>query len=215
MFEGVTDAALLARARRLQLNLQSQGNAALHPPYSNAALMAPDFSFRFSGVAPGKYRLSLYGPNELRGFALARLEHNEGSLPDGLEITGSEQINGLRVVLVYGNARIVGQVQFSGGDLPANARVSVAAFTRDNPNLSSRFAQVDARGRFVLEHLSAGTYELRVSASVPTGEIHQNSSPPAPVYRQIAAATQQIVVGNTGETPLTITLEPTPQRRRQ
>ncbi|MBI1766454.1 MAG: carboxypeptidase regulatory-like domain-containing protein [Acidobacteria bacterium] len=213
MVEGVTDAALLARAKRLQLYLTRQGKVALRSPYGNSGTLASDFSFRVSGIEPGSYSLSIGNSYESRGFEFVRVEHNGAVLGRVFEV--NVPLSGVRVVLTYGSARILGQIQLTGAVLPANARVSVAAYPSGSPNSTRWSTDADAQGRFALEYLTADTYELRVSVYVPITQIVPNSPPPVSTVRLIASTKQTITVGNTGDTPVTLTLDLSAQGRRQ
>lgn len=213
VLEGVTDAALLARAKKLRLYLSQQGSAQqLRSPYSNGATVATDLSFRMSGIEPSQYRLYLSNNNESRGFALARVEHNGAVLGEKFEI--NEALSGLRVVLKYGDARIVGQIQVTGGVLPPETRIQVLVFTSGSTSTNA-YANPDAQGRFMVEHLVPGVYELRATAFAPTTQIAPNAAPPTPVRRVIGSANQQIIVGSAGDTTITVTLDLSAQGRRQ
>lgn len=216
VFEGVSDPALLARAKRLRPYLTQQGNAALRAPNSNSTALAPDFSFRLSGIEPGKYSLSLGSDNESRGFAIVRVEHNGAALSHVFDVNAP--LSGVRVVLTYGDARLQGQIQATGGVLPPDTLIRVLLFTSGSTS-TTNFANPDAQGRFVIEHLAPGVYELRVTAISPMPRPTPNTAPPtAPptaIPRVIGSANQQVIIGNTGDTTVTVTLDLAARGRRQ
>jgi hypothetical protein len=207
VFEGIRDPALLKRAKGLRAYLTLQGNKSLRTPVGNPAVIAPDFSFRFSGIEPGQYTMSIQS-NETRGFGLVRVEHNGAVLGQAFDV--NESLSGMRIVVTYGNARILGQIQFNGLTLPANARVHVAAYPSGSPHSTHWSATADAQGKFVLEYLTADLYEVRVSVGVPVEHIDYGM-----VTRTIFTGKQQVTVGATGDTQVTITLNPTAQGRQQ
>jgi protocatechuate 3,4-dioxygenase beta subunit len=210
-FEGVNAPALLAKAKTMRLHLIAQGHSTAQLLYSDT-LSPPNLSFRISGVPPGKYRLFANGTAELRGLAIARIEHKGVALRGDFELSEGQQLNGLRVVLVYGNAVVRGQVQVIGGNLPAQARLSISAVSKDNPLVANKSVEADARGHFVLEYLSAGTYELSLFASAPRTTPGVETRAGARVLLR-PPIKQQVVVSNEGETQVVLTLDLTEGRR--
>lgn len=209
VLEGVRDPALLAQVKQLSLRVAQTGRPAVTAPFSGVVLLTSDLSFRTSALPPGKYQLWTWGD----GMMIVRIEHNGKPLPNSFEFSGGEQLDGLRVVLSYSDAVVRGQVQIIGGALPANARLMVNARYKDStlPFPFGRSAEVDSRGRFVLEHLSAGTYEVTLVLSLPPGTPRANLPP---VFRR-PPIKHEIVVGNTGETQLALTLDLSPQEERR
>ena len=81
----------------------------------------PDGSFVFTGLRPGKLRLSFSpppvgGPLPLR---LVRTERDGVRLDSDPEIEAGDQITGLRVVLGYANSSIHGVVKLDNGPWPS------------------------------------------------------------------------------------------------
>jgi hypothetical protein len=115
----------------------------------------------------------------------------------------------VRVVVGHGTGRIRGQVKLEGGEKPANARMMVTV-RRANSQIAAPggSGQVDARGRFTLEGLVPGEYEVVVrmmvvaapSAGDPPG------IPPPPVVTPPVSARQNVVVTNGAEAEVTIVL---------
>ena len=137
--------------------------------YSSAASPAPDGSFRILGLASGMATLQLY--SSTAQFRVVRVERNGVIQPRGIEIKPGEQITGVRVVAGYGNANIRGVIMVEKGTLPPNGRFYVwLRAISDDPaaqnNWTDATQQTDSRGRFAIDNLFAGTYELTVGIAV-------------------------------------------------
>jgi hypothetical protein len=97
-----------------------------------------------------------------------RVERDGVEHPNPVEVTPGADITGVRVVVAYANARLIGQLKFEGVE-PEGTRVMVAA-RRLADNLSSfPGGQVDGRGKFIIEKLLPGEYELTVRFMPITG----------------------------------------------
>jgi hypothetical protein len=89
--------------------------------------------------------------------------------PNGISIKDGEQIAGLRLILKRLTGTIRGQVKIEDGELPPNGRISlwisVPDENRSTPAVVNTGSnpQVDSRGRFLIEGLAAGTYEINVA----------------------------------------------------
>ncbi len=165
--EGVRDRAayanLLQRVSHAR-NVES-GSELAAPSWSRIAI-GPDGSFRIGGLRPGKLRLMLGWP-PVKGLSFVRVERDNAEARDGIEIGEGANISGVRVVLAYGNAVIRGQVTLTGGTLPPGARMMVSARRPGTPGgpigpVGIQPTEVDARGRFAIEGVAAGDYELQL-----------------------------------------------------
>ena len=154
-------------------------------PTSNAAsTVAADGSFRLSGLASGIVNISIMGMSSgypPKGFSIARIERN-GVVTPRLELRDGENVTGVTVVLSYGNGSIRGVITLENGTLPPGARFFVRVTKSGDNNMSLRPPAVDARGRFVMEGVPTGTYEITVSI---TGG---NVKLPPPVKRTVTLA---------------------------
>ena len=122
-----------------------------------------DGSFRVAGLTPGKVRLGTMN-DAVKGLTLTRVELNGANVIGGFDVAEGAQVAGLRLVLTYGTAAIVGQTTFVNGTLPPGSRVMAAArLIGSTPaKVVSRTVEVDARGYFRMEGLTAGEYEVVV-----------------------------------------------------
>jgi carboxypeptidase family protein len=130
---------------------------------SASSPIAPDGSFMLSGLSAGTVNImlgALTNSVPIRALNIARVERDGVLMPRVIEIKDDEQVTGVRVVLVYGNATLRGVVNIENGTLPAGARIFVRLARPGEPLVNIREPQVDARGHFLAENLPAGTYEI-------------------------------------------------------
>jgi hypothetical protein len=137
-----------------------------------------------------------------------RVEHNGVEVKDGIEISRGEQVTGVRVVFAQAGGVIRGQVKFAGA-LPENAEIHVSATpATDETSSSARgyspggvSTNADEKGRFVIEGLLPGEYQ--VSAHV-TFRVGRNSTMSD---GKIGSPLQRVTVTNAAESTVELTLE--------
>lgn len=117
-------------------------------------------NIQFKGVRAGKVTISPSSTG-VKGFALARIERDGAPLVDGLQVNTGETITGLRIVLAQGNAAIRGEIKVEGGTLPEDVGMNIKAKPA-NKAQNDGWGSIDARGKFQIENLSSGSYELVV-----------------------------------------------------
>jgi len=172
--EGTTDRAVVAKLAQVALYVHvapSEPRAdELQAGNTSRITLRPDGSFQVVGLPPGKARLMLDDFSSPRGFALLRVERGGVEQREGIEIAAREQVSDVRLRLAYGTAVVRGQIEVlregQPAQLPEGGQMHVA-MRRVGGMGSSRgnvVTEVDARGRFVLEGLAAGEYELTLSA---------------------------------------------------
>lgn len=125
----------------------------------------PDGTFRVMGLSPGKLRLNTMSEGA-KGLTTTRVEMNNTNVIGGFNIAEGAQVTGVRIVMTYGTATLIGQTTFLNGSPAAGARLM--AFARlivPTPGATvARSAEVDGRGFFRLEGMPAGEYEVIVNA---------------------------------------------------
>jgi len=148
------------------------------PDYTpiNRIQVNPDGSFKIDGLTAGMIRLRLwqriYSP--LSALEIASVEQNGVRRSGDINLKDGEQVAGLRIVakVVELTGAIRGQIKFENGE-PLRAARIIVSISRLNENSSkSRLdgmssPEVDSRGRFLIERLAAGTYELSVMMAPP------------------------------------------------
>ena len=148
------------------------------PDYTpiNPIQVNPDGSFKIAGLTAGMIRLRLRQRNNspLSALEIARVEQNGVRQSGDINLKDGEQVAGLRIVakVVELTGAIRGQIKFENGE-PLRAARIIVSISRLNENSSkSRLdgmssPEVDSRGRFLIERLAAGTYELSVMMAPP------------------------------------------------
>lgn len=181
VLEGAPDKGVREELRRL--SLAAVPSRPDDSGFSSWSMIGPEGTFNISGIAAGTTTLQI---GNSRRFRIVRVERDGMPQARSIEVKEGETINGLRVVLAYGDATIRGVVEVTGGTLPPGARFSIwLRNIGDDPtagSISTGPTDVDARGQFVIEGLMPGTYE--VNAAVVNEQVH----------RALGDKRQQIVV---------------------
>jgi hypothetical protein len=202
--EGTTNPAVLARLTQLRLGTEVRAPEGLTPPAFAEARINADGSFSITGLHPGRVQLRINNYPPPPGFRLTHVQVDGADKPQGIELAAGAQVTGVRVVVSYGMGVIRGQVQFPSGTRPAGLSLLVFAYRPEAnmPNMPSGGAQVDELGRFVIENLSAGDYEVRLVSNSAAVDPRQRRS-------QVNALTH-VTVPETGEAQVTLVFNPTP-----
>ena len=170
VMEGVEDPAALAKI----------GTLFVHGMYEHRegqfdqgvfSYVKPDGTFRINGLPAGvlNFALSAHGPGVTKQMALVRIERDGILQPNGVTVKDGEQITGLRLTMKTLAATIRGQVKVEDGELPANARLSIWIAAMDESRSLYRVTtgdsspRIDSRGRFLIEGLAGGTYEINIA----------------------------------------------------
>jgi protocatechuate 3,4-dioxygenase beta subunit len=170
VMEGTEDPAAISKIRYLEVRAVSEHSQQFYAGSSGA--VGPDGSFRVTGLSPGVIHLAL-GKHNLternKPVVLVRIERDGTVQPSGLSIKDGEQVTGLRLIVKTLTAAIRGQVKVEDGELPPTARMSLWVRPLGDDGSSNRLIyhnsspQIDSRGRFLVEGLLEGTYEINVA----------------------------------------------------
>ncbi|MBC7929176.1 MAG: carboxypeptidase regulatory-like domain-containing protein [Rubrivivax sp.] len=160
--EGTSDPAILAKRGELKLgawvNTGATGSSV--PNYVRFPI-APDGSFEVTGLRPGKVMFEFEWPRP-KGFSILYVKRDGVEQPDGLEVRAGEQVKNVRVAYAFGAGVVRGQVEFRGGPRPAGVVYGLQAL-RPGGLVASEVVVLDSLGRFTIENLSAGEYELSLA----------------------------------------------------
>ena len=212
--EGTNDRSVLAKLPTLRIfpnvtPVEPKPADDLFMPSFSENKINPDGTFRVTGLKPGRVTFNVGGFPPVKGFMLLRVERGGVEAPrEGLEIGPGEQLSGVRLVMGYGTGVVRGQVSVTGGALPEGVRLSVSSRRVGASTAGFGGTEVDSRGRFTIEGLLAGEYELSLRAYVPG--VLAAQGPRFPTVRQTVS------VLDTGEVSVTLvydlskTTEPTP-----
>lgn len=170
--------------------------------------IGPDGSFRAGGLSAGSARISLAVRNrfQMTQLKIVSIEHNGVVQPAELNLKEGEQVSGLRIVVkpVKNTGGIRGQIKFENGEPPPGAQIMATVKRVDESSPESRFqdgsfmGEVDSRGRFLIEHLQAGIYELKVLVLPRAGEVNDKGT------------RQQVTVTENTISEITVTIRPEP-----
>ena len=201
--EGTSDKRILARLQQLTLTAFVQSKD-LTAPSSKRSTIGADGQFRLSGLVPGKVMLHLYGYPPPKDFRLVRVERDGVTVTDGMSIKAGEEISNVRVIIEYGSGQLRGLVRVENGSLPEGTRMWIT-LNRQNDETEQRpvgGGGVDARGRFLVEGLATGDYQLILRVQFPP----DFGRPPASV-KQTVSVTSGI------ETEVTVVLDLTAKEK--
>jgi protocatechuate 3,4-dioxygenase beta subunit len=168
--EGAADPAATAAISQLNLVARNLQNIPAGM-YFQPKRVAPDGSFRLTGLSPGKTTIFLANPNQSNGLSIARIELDGTDQSAGIDVAAGQQITGVHIILSYGTGSIRGQVKIQGGTMPETATLLMvsARNLKAMSSGSSKSARVDARGQFLIQGLADGEYDvtLNVMGNVP------------------------------------------------
>src|SRR5215510_12360543 len=186
---------------------EADENAGVSAMMPSTSRIGSDGGFSLKGIRPGKVTFRAFS---MTGGALqiVRIERDGVDMSGGIVVSGREDISGVRIVFGKGSGVIRGQVNVTGVAPPKGWRMTVMAHSNKDAGIGSfggfgGSAEVDSKGRFVIEGLLPGEYELILTA-IP--EINPNSPPP-PVENMPARVTQKVVVTKGQEAQVTMTLD--------
>jgi hypothetical protein len=206
--DGSDDPEALARLGLGRIDLRTHAmSERLAPQPFEAIRVGPDGGFHVTGLRPGKVQIMLGSVPPIKGLTIVRMERDGVEQQNGIDVLDAENITGVRLIVAYGNGVIKGQLTADGG-LPADMRYQVYA-VRLGSRQPSGTAQVDARGRFVIEGLASGEYEVRAMAYVQAPPLPPTEGgPPPPSVMRGLSARQNVTVVSGKESLLTLELAP-------
>jgi hypothetical protein len=177
VLEGTHDKVVQSKIAQLRLQAYVR-NETSSSGFGQSSSINPDGSFRVGGLPPGVAGFSLGARDRgmLTGFVLARVERDGVVLPRGIEVKSGEHISGVRIVVVYGSGIVRGTIKVENGPLPTGARLLIRLVKPDDHSFMVRAGEVDARGRFSVEGVPAGSYELHATAFTPGSRARPPSS---------------------------------------
>jgi len=154
----------------------------------------------------------------MNGSALkiTRIERGGVEIRNEIMVAEREEISGVRIVFGKGSCVIRGQVNVTGGGALKDWRMFVTAESEKEGVAalfggSGRSAEVDDKGRFVIEGLLPGEYQLTLMA---TSRADANS-PPRPNDGVPAPVTQKVLVTKGQEAQVTMTLDLSKKNREE
>jgi hypothetical protein len=207
VIEGSDDPAILKHVTEVRVDVSnlSQQRSQILPQqqaptsyFNSSQMTGPDGTFRLGGLRPGANRISASGIGVNVLFGLARVERNGMNIKENIELTAGEQVSGLKIVMFYGTSVIRGQVVFVNGTLRPDLQLLVLATPLNAaPGMRVRRSHVDALGKFMIEGLAPGEYELNLATLIRAG---------MPMSSKLPSVQRKIKVGP-GENTATLTID--------
>jgi hypothetical protein len=178
----------------LAYNIAAFSNGTQSAPISRTSPINPDGSFHIGGLGPGAVYFSLGttgfpGGPALRAFYMPKIERGGVLQPRNMvEVKSNEHLTDIRVLVGYANSKVEGTVKVENGTLPDDARIVVRISRIGERQSFLRPPQVDKRGRFTADGLSAGNYEFTAMVMTQSGP----SIRPITAKQQIAVSDDQV-----------------------
>jgi protocatechuate 3,4-dioxygenase beta subunit len=211
--EGVNDPAVRDKISQLGVSahVRSQDTSTIlrdrHSDDLASSQISGDGSFRVAGLPPGKavIQLTWNSPSAPKEFFILRVERNGQDITNGVEIGQGEQMTGVRVVIGAGSGVIRGQVKIEGGQLE-DVRLALYVRRASGASNYSRSIELDTHGRFVIEKLFEGDYELLIGpmSVTITGDAGGKTMSRMPTVNQTVSVTP----GSVSEVTLVLPLRP-------
>jgi hypothetical protein len=180
--------------------------------YYRPAEVHADGSFTIKGLQAGGVSLQIWGSS--RSLRIKRIERDGVEVKDAIEVRPAEKIDGVRIVTHQAQGRIRGQVQIAGGALPEGSYFQINA-ARPAPAGESKssarapasvgepggYDRADEKGRFVIEGLPAGEYDLSIIFVKRNADGSQQAA-------SFPGSNQRVTVKENAETSVTISFDP-------
>jgi hypothetical protein len=180
--------------------------------YYGPSVVNADGGFTIKGLQAGGVSFHLWSSS--RSLRIKRIERDGVEVKDAIEVRPGEKIDGVRIVAYQPQGRIRGQVQIAGGALPEGSHFQIVAgrpAPADESRSSARapasveepggYAIADEKGRFVIEGLPAGEYDLSITFVKRNADGSQQAV-------SLPGSNQRVTVRENAETSVTIPFDP-------
>jgi hypothetical protein len=203
--------AVKAMLQGMSIGVQVTGSADHARPGRISAKIAGDGGFHLTGAPAGMASFYLEGDQE-NAFLIKCVERDGAEIRSAFEIGRGEQLTGFRVVVAQANGTIRGQVEVGAVNLPEGCQLQIwaspintATGNEGAPAFHTngdRSSVVDEKGRFVIEKLHIGEYELSLNVWVRVSQTDWSGA------RGMPEVKQRVSVGSGSETMVKLTLGP-------
>ncbi len=216
VIEGTNDPTILSKLPQIEIQAVVRSEE-LSAPSNSLVKLGPGGSFVIKGLKTGVARFFILYRPEMFKFSILRIEHNGSSQREGIQINAGEQVTGVRMVIGSGTNIVRGQLRFTGGALPEGAILTVNANRAGTDIANGRAGPVDAGGRFTIEMLTPGEYELKLSVYFPFGPTPETVklNEMLKLNERLGKQSHAVTVSGNQETQVTFVVDLTPKEDRQ
>jgi hypothetical protein len=214
VIEGAGDPEFRDKLQPISVRLLIKGSGDSKLPGAITAKISGDGSFRMTGAPAGTASFYLDGDRR-NALLIRRVERGGAEIRSAFEIGRGEHLTGFRIIVAQVNGTIRGQVDVGAVKLPEDCRFHIWAAPINTMmenesapafhNNLNRFTVADEKGRFVIEGLSPGEYELRLNAMVRVDQQNWSSA------RGTSEVKQRVTVSGGSETVVRFNLSPSPK----
>jgi protocatechuate 3,4-dioxygenase beta subunit len=219
VLEGTNDPEAINKFSQLRVGdgpgfgfLTQSGPIGKDGAFKIAGIGGPSSLRAASGLARQHVWLSIDLGSTRAGFEIVRVEKDGVEQQyHSIEVGPGESVSGVKVVVACYKGSVQGQITIEGGPLPPGGRLDVSATPVGQPRKDTftknkrlalwsnrwRHGNIDARGRFTIEHLPLGDYEINLDADLGPDRYKEEGPPPITVTKLVTV---------TGEDPVEITL---------
>lgn len=222
VLENTTDPAIVAKLSALKIGVG-------HLSYSGAPVNR-DGSFHLTGLGPRVHPLSFSWDGNREGFEIVRVERDGAELDRteqalrGIKVGPGENVTGVRVIVAHYTGVVRGQINIEVA-LPPGGYLEVSATPVNKPKTDTSWVRskrlavsmnrwrrgtIDARGRFVIERLPPGEYEINLDAYLTPWKDDGKVDEDAPV-----TVTRVVTVSDVGEARVDFVLDLSKMPRRK
>lgn len=181
--------------------ISSKGSHSVTSSSGAPTRVKSDGSFLLEGLPPQIASLGVGDSSGARPPLLLRVERDGAAISNSIEISPGQTIAGIRLVLTNITGTIRGQVNFTGEGLPEGQRLTAFVY-RNNDDSSYPTVFVDKKGRFVIEGLADGEYQVVLNMRAEDGSSGS------------FAGSQRVQVARGSETQATFMLDLNEGRRK-
>lgn len=199
VLEGIEEKAARARFKAMMIIPQVETSDQFGVFGWSPASVNEDGSFRIGGLRPGAVQFMIRGRSaDSNGeYDLARIERNGQVVARSVEIKAGEKIAGVRLIIRKQTSGIRGVVKIENGQIESTDVIYVSV-KRVGDEHFNRGLNLDSRGRFLMDGLTAGVYEV-------TATVYGRRNFPATTKQEVVVTEDQV-----SEVILTLDLEKRP-----
>ncbi len=202
VIEGATDLKTPPQLSQNNLYIFAQS---IHGPQPHGGVrrltrVNADGTFHLRGLQEGIVGISIAIAH---GVALTRVELNGALQDNGIEIAPGKHITGVKVFVTRATLSLRGEVKIVGKTLAPEQRLITSARLMDYAINHQSSAHVDPRGKFVIENLAPGEYEVGINL-LPNPN---SGRPDFQLMRAFSMIKQRVNITGDDQPPITLVID--------